>query len=117
MCLCDGVQGVSIQYLHGDKCFNPNVERSLLLRFHCVPNVGLSAIGAVSEITPCQYAIDIRTIYACPTECAIGDNRALCSSNGFCGLDTDLKYFRSTHTHTHTHTHTRTHKPCSYHAV
>ena len=39
----------------------------------------------------CNYQITIESVFGCPKECPMGGNRHLCSGNGFCGMDSDIK--------------------------
>ena len=89
----DPSSGVSISLKYGDYspgCQTNSKNRELQLRFRCSTdsNYDLSTNTIVSETieTPCEYIMELNSIWGCPTECAIYNGK-LCSNNGICSYD------------------------------
>lgn len=83
-------KGVSISYPKGEKCSDkyPNSVRSATVDVECA-NVE-SVVVSAQEPSVCQYHIDMKSYYGCPTECPV-TSKGLCSSHGHCAYDPKKK--------------------------
>ena len=50
----------------------------------------------VNEKKTCQYSVELKSIYGCPTQCWTQPENptSVCSGNGYCGFDTDKQVSR-----------------------
>jgi len=94
--------GIELTYKGGNTCKQTNYqdssqceyigndgktycERGMRIRMTCNPNVEyIPVVNSVSEDASCMYELRINSKYACPTNCAMGQNGKVCSGNGLC---------------------------------
>lgn len=86
----DPTLGISLTYIHGDRCHSNNVSRSLKIEFYCADQYGEIPDNSIGEPSVCAYTTQFETIFGCPVECPFS-NRKLCGDNGFCGMDIDAR--------------------------
>jgi len=94
----DPSRGVRLTYAGGEAC-GALGPRTFALDLVCkdrMANIPDRFHEYVEELTstPCQYEMELETIYACPRQCEIGRSSAgdlrLCSGNGVCAYDAAL---------------------------
>lgn len=85
---------MSIKYLNGQTNFCEPFNRTFTVNLYC-KNHAFSepSVAPVIEYAKCEYSIKIDSIYSCPTTCGI-NTLDLCTDNGICAFDSDLKYAR-----------------------
>jgi len=84
----DPSKGVTLSYPTGEKCDVTGIMRSVTLDLQCA-NTKTTILSAQSP-QPCQYRMQMKSWYGCPTECPITSN-GLCNSHGHCSYDVNLK--------------------------
>jgi hypothetical protein len=84
--------GIQLTYVGGEHCHRADTDRSLTLQFVCADVLGFATQTDERVVEEyCNYELQVETVFGCPTQCPIGNDRRLCSGHGFCGMDTDAK--------------------------
>ena len=79
--------GVIMHYRYGDSGCGGNREFEVALV--CNPSIdNIPDDGEIiTEPYPCDYYVEIQSIYGCPLECGRDENNTLCSGKGLCAYD------------------------------
>ena len=93
----DPAGGITVSYSGGTPCMLPDgatVPRSFIVAFTCNDDyTNIPDSEPVVEPAACTYQVNVKSAYACPARCVMGQNGKQCSGQGVCGYDAKLGSF------------------------